>query len=364
MSIAFTPIDVGALRLTNRIVMSPMTRSRAFGEGFTPTPLMATYYAQRASAGLIVTEGIQPSAIGQGYPSTPGLHTPEQIAGWRAVTDAVHARGGVIFAQLMHTGRIAHPSNYPQPTTPVAPSPVKAAGQIFTAEGLQDFVVPEALSQEQVQQTIADFAQAAVNAREAGFDGVELHGANGYLLHQFLSTNANERDDEWGGSPQNRARLIIETTRAVAEAIGADRTAVRISPANQLGDIVEVDYTETYPIVVEALNDLGLAYLHVLETKDPEFTATLRAAWNGVLMVNPATPGSRTGPDQLALIEQGNADLVSFGQLFIANPDLPERLATGAELALPDMSKAYGGDERGYTDYPTLSEASTSSVDA
>ncbi|MCD4527446.1 alkene reductase [Nocardioides sp. cx-173] len=355
MSTAFTPLTVGAVEAKNRIAMSPMTRSRAYGEGFSPTPLMAEYYAQRAGAGLIVTEGIQPSAIGQGYPNTPGLHSHAQVAGWRRVTDAVHERGGVIFAQLMHTGRIGHPSNYAEPVTPVGASPVKAAGQIFTAEGPQDHVVPEPLTGEQVRETIADFARAAENAVEAGFDGVELHGANGYLLHQFLSTNANRRDDEWGGPPERRVRLMVEATRAVADAIGAGRTALRISPANPLGDLVEDDYEATYPLVVDALNGLGLAYLHLLETEAPELTPVLRAAWDGVLMLNPATPGSHTGPEQLALIDEGAADLVSFGQLFIANPDLPERLASGAPLAQPDLSKAYGGDERGYTDYPALS---------
>lgn len=357
MTTAFDPIRVGRTQLKNRIVMSPMTRSRAYGPGQSATPLMATYYAQRAGAGLIVSEGIQPNAVGQGYPDTPGLHTAEQVRGWRAVTDAVHDAGGVIYAQLMHTGRIGHPANTPTGATPVGASPVRAAGQMFTHQGMQDFVVPEPLTEVQIRDTISDFAAAAVHAMEAGFDGVELHGANGYLLHQFLSTNANQRDDEWGGSVENRARLLIEATRAVAGTIGADRTALRISPANPLGDIEEADFTAIYPLLVEALNSLGLAYLHVLESRAPEFTPVLRAAWNGVLMLNPATPGGRTGPEQLALIENGAADLLSFGQLFIANPDLPTRLAGDLDLASPDMTKAYGGDERGYTDYPALAEA-------
>ncbi|HEY9523408.1 MAG TPA: alkene reductase, partial [Thermopolyspora sp.] len=241
----------------------------------------------------------------------------------------------------------------------VGPSPVRAAGQIFTSQGPKDYVEPTALTADGIRQTIADFASAAANAIEAGFDGVELHGANGYLLHQFLSTNANQRQDEWGGSPAHRARLVIETTRAVADTIGADRTALRISPANALGDIVEAGYTETYPLVMDGLRDLGLAYLHVLESDDPAFTATLRQAWKGTLILNPATPGSHTGPEQLALIEQGATDLLAFGRLFMANPDLPERLATGAPLALPDMTKAYGGGATGYTDYATLDRAKT-----
>jgi N-ethylmaleimide reductase len=354
MNNPFEPVKLGTHVLRNRIVMSPMTRSRAYGPDASPTPLMAEYYGQRAGAGLIVTEGTQPNVIGQGYPNTPGLHSQTQVDAWRHVTDAVHAGGGVIFAQLMHTGRIGHPSNYAAPATPVGPSAVKALGQIFTPNGLQDYVEPLPMSGEQIRQTIADFAAAATNAIEAGFDGVELHGANGYLLHQFLSTNANQRTDEWGGTPANRTRLVVETARAVADAIGGDRTALRISPANPLGDIVEDDYTTTYPLLLDELNDLDLAYLHVLESRDPAFTGTLRQAWAGVFMLNPATPGSRTGPEQLPLIERGATDLLSFGQLFIANPDLPERLASGAPLALPDMSKAYGGDAHGYTDYPTL----------
>jgi N-ethylmaleimide reductase len=361
-SITFDQIEVGRVLLKNRIAMSPMTRSRADTDGATPTQMMAEYYAQRAEAGLIITEGIQPSIIGQGYPNTPGLHSAAQVTGWKRVTDAVHERGGIIFAQLMHTGRIAHPDNYAEPMTPVAPSAIKAEGKIFTAKGPQDYVVPRSLSDEQITETIADFAAAAANAIEAGFDGVEIHGANGYLLHQFLSTNANRRDDAWGGSAKNRARLTIDTTRAVAEAIGADRTALRISPANPLGDIVEDDYADTYPIVLAELNGLGLAYLHVLESTAPDCTSELRRQWNGVMILNPATPGSRTGPEQLRLIDDGATDLLAFGQLFIANPDLPSRLRNGAPLALPDMSKAYGGDERGYTDYPTVEQEQNQAV--
>lgn len=350
---AYDPITLGDLTLTNRIVMSPMTRSRAHGPENSPTEDVATYYAQRAGAGLIVTEGTQPSAIGQGYPSTPGLHSDVQVKAWQQVTEAVHDRGGRIFAQLMHTGRIGHPSSFATPTTPVGASAVRAAGQIFTTEGMQDFVVPRALSTAEVEDTIDDFVTAARNAIDAGFDGVELHGANGYLLHQFMSTNANRRTDRWGGSPVNRIRLTAETTHAVAEAIGDERTALRLSPANPLNDIVEDDHRQTYPLLLEALKGLQPAYLHVLESTDPELTPELRRAFEGPFMLNPATPGSRTGPQHLSLVEDGAADLISFGRLFIANPDLPERLRTGAPLADPDMTKAYGGDHRGYIDYPT-----------
>ena len=358
MTTAFDPIRVGTHLLRNRIVLAPMTRSRADGD--VPTDLMATYYAQRASAGLIVTEGVQPSPIGQGYPNTPGLHTPEHVDAWRQVTDAVHARGGVVFAQLMHTGRIGHPALLAAPRTPVGASPVRAQGQVFTATGLQDFVVPEPLSHEGVLDTIEDFVRAARNAIDAGFDGVELHGANGYLLHQFLSTNANLRDDVWGGAPENRIRLVVEVTRAVAAAIGPERTALRLSPANPFNDIVEDDVEEIYPLLVETLNPLGLAYLHILETMAPDLTPHLRKEWDGPLLLNPATPDSVTGPEQLARIESGETDMVSFGVLFLANPDLPARLAVGGPFNDPDMSTAYGGDHRGYTDYPTLdSPAST-----
>jgi N-ethylmaleimide reductase len=357
MTTAFDPITVGRNQLSNRIVMSPMTRSRAYGAGATPTDLMASYYAQRASAGLIITEGTQPSQIGQGYPNTPGLHTPEQVQAWRPVADAVHRKGGVIFAQLMHTGRIGHPSLFDQPQTPVGASSVRARGQVFTPVGPQDFVTPEELSHEGVLATIDDFAHAATNAVDAGFDGVELHGANGYLLHQFLSTNANLRTDAWGGSPANRVRLTIAATRAVADAIGADRTALRISPANPLNDIVDEDWEETYPRIVAALNPLGLAYLHVLESGAAELTPRLREQWDGPFLLNPATPGSRTGPTHLSLIENGATDLLSFGALLLANPDLPARLATGGPFNNPDMTKAYGGDHNGYTDYPALDAA-------
>lgn len=354
MTTAFDPIKLGDAELKNRIAMAPMTRSRAYGPEQSPTPLMAEYYAQRAGAGLIITEGTQPSVIGQGYPATPGLHNRTQTAAWRQVTDTVHERGGVIFAQLMHTGRVAHPANYAEPLTPVAPSAVRAQGQVFTPGGLRDLVQPRELTPTEITRTIDDFATAAHNAIEAGFDGVEIHGANGYLLQQFLSSNANARTDEWGGSAANRIRFTVEVTKAVTAAIGASRTGLRISPANPFNDIAEDDPATLYPLLVDALNPLGLAYLHVMETMAPELTHVLRSAWNGVFLLNPATPGSATGPGQLQLIEDGAADVLTFGSRFIANPDLPHRLATGAPLADTDMTKAYGGDAAGYTDYPAL----------
>lgn len=359
MTTAFDPIHVGRHLLQNRIVMSPMTRSRA--KGTVPNALMAEYYAQRASAGLIITEGIQPSANGQGYIDTPGLHNAAQVSAWRQVTDAVHARGGVVFAQLMHTGRIGHPSLSQEPRNLVSASSVRAEGQVFTPDGMLDFVTPDALSHEDILATVDDFVRAARNAVDAGFDGVELHGANGYLLHQFVASNVNLRDDAWGGSPRNRVRLTIEVTQAVASAIGAERTALRISPGNAFNSIVDEDVEETYPLMVEALNPLGLAYLHVLETTATSLTPLLRKDWDGPFLLNPATPGSVTGLEQLPLISSGDADLLSFGARFLANPDLPARLAAGGPFNDPDMSKAYGGDHRGYTDYPAL-DASTASI--
>jgi N-ethylmaleimide reductase len=357
MTSPFVPTTIGRHHVGNRIAMAPMTRSRAYGPGASPTDLTATYYAQRAGAGLIITEGIQPSTVGQGYINTPGLHTPEQVDAWRRVTDAVHAQGGVIFAQLMHTGRIGHPDFFDDDELiPVGPSPVAAAGTVYTAEGPKDLVVPEPLHADDVDATIEDFVTAARNAIKAGFDGVEIHGANGYLVHQFLSTNANLRTDEWGGDVANRIRFATEVSRRVAEAIGGDRTGIRISPANPYNDIVEDGHRETYLALLEALNPLGLAYLHVGEGPDTEFTPMIRDAWQGTLILNPFTPSAYTGPEALSLIENGQADLVSYAALFLANPDLPARLQQGGPFNTPDYTTAYGGDERGYTDYPTLED--------
>lgn len=355
MTSAFDPIDLpSGTRLANRIAMAPMTRSRAYGPDASPTPAMAAYYAQRACAGLIVTEGIQPSVVGQGYPDTPGLHSAEQVAAWREVTDAVHAAGGVIYAQLMHTGRIGHPSLLPDGLHPVGASPVAAAGQVYTAAGPQQFVVPVELTEADIAATITDFADAARNAIKAGFDGVELHGANGYLLHQFLSTNANQRTDQWGGDADGRIRMVLETVRAVALAIGPDRTGLRISPANPFNDIAEDGHRETYRALIAALEPLGLAYLHIAEAEDRELTLELRKTWSGTLILNPGTPGRCTGPQDLHLIEDGTADLLSFATMFLANPDLPARLAAGGPFNAPVRATFYGGDERGYTDYPVL----------
>ncbi|GGX61192.1 alkene reductase [Streptomyces hiroshimensis] len=356
MTTAFDPIDLAGVRLANRIAMAPMTRSRA-GEGGTATDLTAEYYAQRASAGLIVTEGVQPSVVGQGYPWTPGLHSAEQVASWRKVTDAVHAEGGRIFAQIMHTGRIGHPVLLPGGLTPVGPSAVAAEGSTFTHEGMKEFVTPRELTGEEVRATVADFATAARNAIEAGFDGVELHGANGYLIHQFLAPGSNRRTDEWGGSVENRIRFAVEVVKAVVAEIGAARTGLRISPANPLHTIEEPDAAATYTALVDAVEPLGLAYLHIMEALDVrELTLELRKRFSGVLVLNAFTDGP-TGPEALSLIEDGTADIISYGMLFVSNPDLPARLKAGGPFAAADRATLYGGEgAKGYTDYPALSD--------
>ncbi|MEU7643773.1 alkene reductase [Streptomyces huasconensis] len=353
MTTAFDPIDLSGTTLSNRIAMAPMTRSRA-GQGGVPTDLTVEYYAQRASAGLIISEAIQPSVVGQGYPATPGLHSAEQVAAWRKVTDAVHAAGGRIFAQLMHAGRIGHPSLLPDGLVNVAPSAIPAQGQVYTAEGPQDFVTPRELTDAEIRATIADFATAARNAVDAGFDGVELHGANGYLIHQFLAPGTNQRTDEWGGSVENRLRFAVEVTKAVVAEIGAARTGFRVSPGNPFNDITEPDPEPAYTALVRELATLDLAYLHVMEVGEiRELTARLRKEFGGTLILNPQTEGP-TGHDALALVEDGTADVLAFGALFLANPDLPARLKAQGPYNTPDPATFYGGTEKGYTDYPAL----------
>ncbi|MEU5644122.1 alkene reductase [Streptomyces milbemycinicus] len=355
MATAFDPYDLGGKPLANRIVMAPMTRSRAYGPGATPTDLMATYYAQRAGAGLIVTEGTQPSVVGQGYPDTPGLHSAEQVEAWRKVTDAVHDEGGVIFAQLMHTGRIGHPSLLPDDQLPVGPSAVAPQGQVFTHEGPKDFVTPKELTEAEIAQTIDDFATAARNAVAAGFDGVEIHGANGYLVHQFLAPNSNRRTDAWGGSVDGRIRFAVEVATAVAQAIGGEKVGFRISPGNPYNDIAEDDLQETYGALVARLAPLGLAYLHQMEAPGVrDLVLRLRKEWPGTFILNPFTGTDPTGPDELGLVEDGIADLIAYGALYLANPDLPARLAAGGPFNTPDHTTSFGGDHRGYTDYPAL----------
>lgn len=346
----WTPTTVGDIALPHRLAMAPMTRDRSTPEGV-PTELNAEYYTQRASHALIITEGTQPSADGQGYLLTPGIHTEEQIAGWRKVTDSVHAAGGRIVIQLMHTGRIAHPENTPHGRQPVAPSAVRPEGVMFTFSGPQPMPEPRELTTAEVAATVDDFRQAARAAVDAGADGVEIHGANGYLVHQFLSSNANRRTDHYGGSVAGRIRFAVEVATAVAEEIGADRTSIRISPANPFNDIVENDTQELYRALVRELAPLNLAYLHLVHIGDEELLDALRELWPTALVLNRA--GADLA-DRVADIADGRADVVTVGALALANPDLVERVRAGAPLNTPDPATFYGGDAAGYTDYPTL----------
>ena len=345
----WAPTTVGGLSLPHRLVMSPMTRDRSTPEGV-PTELNAEYYAQRASHALIITEGTQPSADGQGYLLTPGIHNDEQIAGWRQVIDAVHAAGGRIVIQLMHVGRISHPDNTPHGRQPVAPSAIRPAGVMFTASGPQEMPTPRALSTQEVVASVDDFRRAAAAAVAAGADGVEIHGANGYLLHQFLSDNTNQRTDRYGGSIENRIRFAVEVATAVADEIGPERIGLRISPGNPYNDIAESDTAELYSALLDALRPLGLAYLHVLHAGDEALLDILRAQWPTTLILN---RGGTDLPTRAKDIDNGTADLISVGALALANPDLVERLRAGAELNVPDPATFYGGGAAGYTDYPT-----------
>jgi N-ethylmaleimide reductase len=351
MKQAFTPVRVGRNTLPNRLVMAPMTRSRAKPDG-TPGDLAADYYAQRASVGLIVTEGTQPSDDGQGYLATPGIYTPAHIAGWKKVTSAVHDKGGRIFIQVMHAGRMSHPDNTPHHRQAVAPSAVAPQSQMFTATGMKDIPVPRALTNEEIGQTIADFRHAARSAIEAGADGVEIHGANGYLVHQFLGTNANLRTDQYGGSIENRARYAIEVAKAVAEEIGAGRTAIRLSPGNPMSSIDEgAEGPALYRYLASELNKLGLAYLHILHTGNEQLVADIRKVWKQALIVN--KPGRSR--DQIGLdLASGLADLEAYGQMVLADPDFVKRLQTDAALSEPDRTTFFGGTARGYTDYPAI----------
>lgn len=352
----FSPYTLGSLTLKNRVVMAPMTRSRAIGN--VPNGLMAEYYGQRASAGLIVTEGTAPSPNGLGYPRIPGLFSREQVAGWRTVTDAVHAGGGRIFAQLMHTGRIAHVLNLPDAAEVVAPSAVAAAGAMFTdSAGPQPHSAPRAMDADDIAQAKEEFVAAAGNAIEAGFDGVELHAANGYLFEQFLNPHVNLRTDAYGGSIENRGRFVVETAAAVAAAIGAERTGIRLSPHGTFNDMAAYDeVVEQYAWLAERLDELELVYLHLVlgAQRIPQATwDALRAAFGGTLLVNSGF--DRTAAE--AVLEARQADLVSFGVPFIANPDLVERMRHGAGLADPRPDTFYTPGAAGYVDYPALAVA-------
>ena len=353
MKQSFTPVRVGRYSLPNRLVMAPMTRSRAKFDG-TPGELAAEYYAQRASVGLIVTEGTQPSDDGQGYLATPGIYTPAHIAGWKRVTAAVHDKDGHIFIQIMHAGRMSHPDNTPHHRQPVAPSAIAPGALMFTATGMKDIPVPRALTTEEVRRTVADFRDAASAAIEAGADGVELHGANSYLIQQFFAPSANTRTDEYGGSIANRTRFALEVVNAVAGEIGADRTAIRLSPGLTLNGIDEgAEGPDLYRYLVAELGKLGLAYLHILHAGD-EKLVDIRALRKQPLIVNrPGRPRDRIGAD----VASGLADLEAYGQLVLANPDFVARVKTGAPMNEADRASFFGGAAPGYTDYPALEAA-------
>jgi N-ethylmaleimide reductase len=359
MTSLLSPIKLGRYDLPNRMVMAPLTRNRA-AAGNVPQAMNAEYYAQRASAGLIITEASQISPQGLGYPATPGIYSPEQVEGWKRVTEAVHQRDGHIFLQLWHVGRISHPSLQPNSELPVAPSAIAPAGMASTYTGEQPFVTPRALETDEIPGIIDQYRQAAENALAAGFDGVEIHSANGYLLDQFLQDGSNQRLDQYGGSLENRTRLLLEVTESVVGVWGADRVGIRLSPSGTFNDMKDSNPAALFDHAVNALNPFGLAYVHLVE---PRWTSATPEADIDLLTVGhfreiyPGTLITAGGYDRQqgnAVIAAGKADLVAYGRLFISNPDLPERFAQDAPLNAYDRSTFYGGDEHGYTDYPAL----------
>jgi N-ethylmaleimide reductase len=347
----FLPYQLGDIELANRLVMAPMTRSRAV-ERNVPNPIAATYYAQRASAGLIITEATQVSPQGVGYVRTPGIHSAEQVVGWSRITDAVHRAGGKIFLQLWHVGRISHP-DFHGGALPVAPSAIAAQGQVFTATGPQQMVTPRALSLAEIPDIVEQFRRGAENAKRAGFDGVELHGANGYLLDQFTRDGSNARTDDYGGAVENRARLPLEVTKAVIDVWGADRVGYRISPNSAFNSMSDSNAIQTFLYLTERLNKLGIVYLHVVDPAADgakRISPVLRRKFDRSYIVN----GGFDLDSANAAIRNGGADLVAFGTRFLANPDLPQRYRIEAPLNVADQPTFYAGEDKGFTDYPTL----------
>lgn len=352
----FTPIKVGNNTLSNRIIMAPLTRCRCV-EDHQPDAMVAAYYAQRASAGLIISEATMVSPLGIGYPYTPGIYTPGQIEAWKQVTQAVHDKGGKIFMQLWHVGRISHPA-FLGGALPVAPSPVAPAGETYTPEGMKPYVTPRALETDEIAEIVAQFVKGADNAIEAGFDGVEIHGANGYLIDQFLRDGTNKRDDGYGGSVENRARFLFEIVEGISTAIGSGRTGVRLSPSGTFNDMTDSDPQSLFTHVLQGLSDKNLAYVHIVDALEGDIRhgahivelARLRDAYNGVLI---ACGGYEREKGNKAIAD-GLADAVAFGLLYIANPDLPERFSADAPLNTPDPDTFYTQDEKGYLDYPSM----------
>jgi N-ethylmaleimide reductase len=355
MSDLFSPVKLGSIAMSNRMVMAPLTRNRSSMEGV-PQDINVTYYEQRATAGLIITEATPISAMGHGYPLLPGIYTDAQVDGWKKVIDAVHAKGGKIVIQLWHVGRISHPTLL-NGATPVAPSPVKPAGKAFTFNGLVDYVEPRALDASELPGIVADYVQASKNAIKAGFDGVEIHSANGYLLDQFLRDGSNKRSDIYGGSIENRARFLMEVTKAVVDATGSDKVGLRLSPVNPFNDMKDSNPQAVFNYVTEQLNQFNLAYLHVVEggihgggVADAFDFDAMRKLCKSPYMANLSYDKVRGN----AAIASGHADAVAYGVPFIANPDLVERFRQDAPLNEADSKSFYGGTEKGYTDYPTL----------
>jgi len=357
MTLLFTETVLGPLKLQNRLAMCPMTRNRATDN--TPNALMAQYYAQRASVGLIITEGTSPSPNGLGYPRIPGIFSPAQVAGWKPITDAVHAKGAMMFVQLMHCGRIAHPLNLPAGARLLAPSAVAAAGEMYTdAAGLKPHPVPQAMTEADIKAAIAEFVQAAKNAVTAGFDGVELHSANGYLLEQFIRPNSNQRTDRYGGSIENRARFVLEVADAVIGAIGKDRVGIRLSPFGVFNDTPQYQaMAADYAYLAQQLNARGLVYIHLVDHSPmgappvpASMKATFRKTFTRTLILSGGYDAARAESDLAA----GKCDLIGVGRPILANPDLAARWKTGAALNAPDMATFYTPGPKGYTDYPAL----------
>jgi len=353
----FSAEKLGDLNLPHRIVMAPLTRSRSSQPGDIPNDMNAQYYKQRASAALIISEATQISPQGKGYAFTPGIHSAEQIQGWKKITNNVHQKNGRIFLQLWHVGRVSHSSLQPGNTLPVAPSAIPVEGQAFTYEGMLDFETPRALEVNELAPIVEQYRQAAINAKQAGFDGVEIHAANGYLLDQFLKDGTNTRTDSYGGNIENRSRLVLQVTQAVTEVWGGDRVGIRISPTGTFNSMSDSNPQPLFNYLVEQLNQFNLAYLHVVErfgdTSGDNFDFNaLRKIFNGAYMAN----GSYTGESAEHSLKNDQSDFVAFGVPFIANPDFPERLKQGADLNQADPDTFYGGDAKGYIDYPSLSE--------
>jgi N-ethylmaleimide reductase len=352
----FSSYTLGKIKLPHRIVMAPLTRSRSSQPGDIPNDMNAEYYRQRASAALIIAEATQISPQGKGYAYTPGIHSEEQITGWQKVTKAVHEQGGRIFLQLWHVGRVSHSSLLPDNMLLVVPSAIAVTdGQAFTEQGFKDFETPRELKTDEISGIVNQYRQAAINAKQAGFDGIEVHAANGYLLEQFLKDGTNKRNDIYGGSFANRCRLVLEVLEAVTEVWPSDQVGIRISPTGTFNSMTESDPQGLYEYLVDKLNQFNLAYLHVVErfAGSPETDFNFKALadkFNGAYMAN----GTYTGESAEASLASGDSDLVSFGMPYIANPDLAERIKQGAELAEADQATLYGGDDKGYTDYPAL----------